>query len=191
MESWFFSSGAEDFVLRRAPSLSFMEGRPFGHEVEAAIINAAHDAGVMAPEVVVGLEPADGIGSGFVMRALPGTAEPRVIFDMKQPGRLLVEVARDLARIHAIPRAALPDDVPELDYAEAVDGLVQQFEDSGGDRPVIALGLKWLRDNLPEPVEPVLNHGDFRLGNLLAEDSHLTGVLDWELCHFGAHQTVR
>ena len=185
MESWFFSSGAEDFVLRRAPSLSFMEGRPFGHEVEAAIINAAHNAGVMAPEVVVGLEPADGIGSGFVMRALPGTAEPRVILDMKQPGRLLEEVARDLARIHAIPRSALPDDVPELDYAEAVDGLVQQFEGAGGDRPVIALGLKWLRDHLPEPVEPVLNHGDFRLGNLLAEDSHLTGVLDWELCHFG------
>ena len=38
---------------------------------------------------------------------------------------------------------------------------------------------------MPEPVDPVLNHGDFRLGNLLAADGWLTGVLDWELAHFG------
>ncbi|HCJ80005.1 MAG TPA: phosphotransferase family protein, partial [Erythrobacter sp.] len=79
MESWRFSSGGEDFVLRRAPSLAFMEGRPFGHDSEAAIIGAAHAAGVTAPEVLVGLQPGDGIGSGFVMRALPGTPDPRAI----------------------------------------------------------------------------------------------------------------
>lgn len=54
-----------------------------------------------------------------------------------------------------------------------------------GDRPIIALGLRWLADNLPSPVEPVLNHGDYRLGNLLCEQGELTGVLDWELAHFG------
>jgi len=47
------------------------------------------------------------------------------------------------------------------------------------------LGLKWLEDNCPPPVEPVLNHGDYRMGNLLVEGSALTGVLDWELAHFG------
>ena len=185
MESWRFACGSEDFVLRRAPSLSFMEGRPFGHDSEAAIIRAAHRAGVTAPEVVVELIPEDGIGSGFVMRALLGTPDPRAILDMEDPGQLLREVAGDLAKIHALPRTALPGDVPEMDYAEALAGLGQQFEDAGGDRPIIALGLKWLRDNLPERVEPVLNHGDYRLGNLLAAESHLTGVLDWELAHFG------
>lgn len=185
MESWRFTSGGEDYVLRRAPSLSFMEGRPFGHDSEAEIIRAAHAAKVTAPEVIVVLNPRDGIGSGFVMRALSGTPDPRAILAMEEPDRLLQEAARDLARIHGIPHAALPDDVPEMDYAEAVEGLAQQFEDAGGDRPIIALGISWLRDNLPERVEPVLNHGDYRLGNLLAEDSRLTGVLDWELAHFG------
>ncbi len=185
MESWRFSSGGEDYVLRRAPSLSFMEGRPFGHETEAAIIRAAHAAGVTAPEVIVELELGDGIGSGFVMRALSGTPDPRAILKMSDPDRLLREVARDLAGIHGLQRAALPNDVPEMDYAEAVEELAEQFAEAGGDRPIIALGLKWLRDNLPARVEPVLNHGDYRLGNLLAEDSHLTGVLDWELAHFG------
>ncbi|KWV93935.1 tyrosine protein kinase [Erythrobacter sp. AP23] len=185
MESWRFSSGGEDYVLRRAPSLSFMEGRPFGHETEAAIIRAAHSAGVTAPEIIVELEPGDGIGSGFVMRALSGTPDPRAILKMRDPDRLLREVARDLAGIHGLQRSALPKDVPEMDYAEAVEELAEQFAEAGGDRPIIALGLKWLRDNLPARVEPVLNHGDYRLGNLLAEDSHLTGVLDWELAHFG------
>ncbi len=185
MESWRFACDREDYVLRRAPSLEFMEGRPYGHDSEAAIIAAAFEAGVTAPEVVLVLEPDDGIGSGFVMRALPGTPDPRAILAMDDPAQLLREVARDLARIHALDPAKLPGDVPEMDYAEAVDGLAEQFEEAGGDRPIIALGLKWLRDNLPDRVGPVLNHGDYRLGNLLAEDSHLTGVLDWELAHFG------
>lgn len=185
MESWRFEAGGEPFVLRRAPSMAFIEARPYGHDTEAAIIRAAHDAGVTAPEVVVELEPADGIGSGFVMRALPGTPDPRSILAMEDSGRILEEAARDLARIHSLSRSALPEDVPEMDYADALAGLREQFEMAGGDRPIIALGLKWLEDNMLEPVETVLNHGDFRLGNILAERSHLTGVLDWELAHFG------
>lgn len=185
MESWRFSSAGEVFVLRRAPSLDFMKDRPFGHGTEAAIIQAARQAGVTAPEVILNLEASDGIGSGFVMRALPGTPDPRAILAMEQPGRILTEVARDLARIHSLGRGDVPPDVPEMDYREGVDALRLQFEEAGGDRPIIALGLRWLLDNIPEREEPVLNHGDYRLGNILCEDSHLTGVLDWELAHFG------
>ena len=185
MESWRFSAGGEDFVLRRAPSLAFMEDRPFGHATEAAIITAVRDAGVTAPEVIVVLEPEDGIGSGFVMRALPGTPDPRAILEMDKPNALLAEVARDLARIHSLPPDTLPADVPVMDYRAAIADLRAQFEEAGGDRPIIALGLKWMEDNVPDPVEPVLNHGDYRLGNLLAKDGRLTGVLDWELAHFG------
>lgn len=185
MESWRFEADDLGYVLRRAPSLAFMEGRPFGHTSEAAIIRAAHAAGVTAPEVVVELEPDDAIGSGFVMHALPGTPDPRAIQAMVHPGQILGEVARNLARIHSLRRDAVPADVPVMDYREGIAGLRQQFEEAGGDRSIIALGLKWLEDNCPDAVEPVLNHGDYRLGNILCEDSRLTGVLDWELAHFG------
>lgn len=185
MESWRFEAGDETFVLRRAPSLSLMEDRPFGHDTEAAIIRAAHAAGVKAPEVVAQLEPQDGIGSGFVMRALPGTPDPREILEMEHPSRILQELAADLARIHALDPSALPNTIPRMNYAEAVAELREQFDDAGADRPIIALGLKWLANNSPVQADPVLNHGDFRLGNILAQDSHLTGVLDWELAHFG------
>jgi len=185
MESWRFAAGGSDYVLRRAPSLAFMEGRPYGHAVEAALIEAARAKGVTAPEVVAVLEEADGLGSGFVMRALPGTADPKVILSCDDPDALLRGIARDLARIHRLRQADVPEGVPVMDYRAAVADLKQQFMDAGGDRPIIALGLKWLEDNCPPQVEPVLNHGDYRMGNLLVEGSHLTGVLDWEIAHFG------
>jgi aminoglycoside phosphotransferase (APT) family kinase protein len=185
MESWCFGAGDESFVLRRAPSLAFMEGRPYGHAVEAALIEAARAKGVTAPEVVAVLEEPDGLDSGFVMRALPGTADPKVILACDDPAGLLREAARDLARIHRLRQKDVPDGVPVMDYRAAIADLKQQFIDAGGDRPIIALGLKWLEDNSPPQVEPVLNHGDYRMGNLLAEGSRLTGVLDWEIAHFG------
>ncbi len=185
MESWRFSAGGSDYVLRRAPSLAFMEGRPYRHAVEAALIEAARAKGVTAPEVVAVLEEADGLGSGFVMRALPGTADPKVILACDDPHGLLRGIARDLARIHRLRRADVPEGVPVMDYRAAIADLKQQFMDAGGDRPIIALGLRWLEDNCPSPVEPVLNHGDYRMGNLLVEGSRLTGVLDWEIAHFG------
>ena len=185
MESWRFEAGDESFVLRRAPSLAFMDDRPFGHDTEAAIIRAAVERGVTAPEVVAELRPDDGIGSGFVMRALRGTPNPKEVLEMEKPGSLLKEAAWDLARIHSIIPGDVPANVPVMDYRAAIAELKTQFIEAGGDRPIIALGLKWMEDNCPDPVEPVLIHGDYRMGNLLAEDSRLTGVLDWELAHFG------
>jgi len=185
MESWHFWSGGGGFVLRRAPSLEFMEGRPFGHDVEAAVIRAANAAGVTAPRVIAELEPEDGIGSGFVMQALPGTPNPKEILAMEDADALLRDAARDLARIHSVPREAVPKAVPVMDYRQAIADLKTQFEEAGADRPIIALGLKWMEDNCPDQCEPVLNHGDYRMGNILAEPGKLTGVLDWELAHFG------
>ncbi len=185
MESWRFSAGTEDYVLRRAPSLAFMEDRPYGHDTEAAVIEAARAAGVTAPEVVAVLEPEDSIGSGFVMRALEGTPNPKEILEFNEADTLLKQAARDLARIHTIKPGDVPDAVPVMDYRQAIADLKQQFEEAGGDRPIIALGLKWMQDNCPDPVDPVLVHGDYRMGNLLAEPGKLTGVLDWELAHFG------
>ena len=119
------------------------------------------------------------------MRALPGTPNPGEILAMEGADTILREAARDLARIHLLKREDLPRDVPVMDYRAAIADLRAQFEEAGGDRPIIALGLKWMEDNCPDPCAPVLNHGDYRMGNVLAADGHLTGVLDWELAHFG------
>ena len=183
MESWRFSAGATLCVLRRAPSVQMMAGRALDHAGEAALIRAANGCGVTAPEVLVELASADGLGSGFIMRALPGTPDPAVILADTEPARLLDDLARELAAIHAVPTASLP--APPMDTAAALAELKTRFIAYGGDRPVLALALRWLEANLPAPTEPRLVHGDFRLGNLLVEQGRLTGVLDWELAHLG------
>lgn len=183
MESWRFAAGVETCVLRRAPSLEMMAGRPMDHAGEAALIRAAYAAGVMAPEVLVDLLPEDGIGSGYVMRAIPGSPDPNAFLDDADPALAIRDIARELAKTHATDCTGLP--VPLMDTAAALGELRKRFMDYGGDRPILALALRWLEGNIPPAVTPRLVHGDFRLGNLMFEHGRLTGVLDWELAHLG------
>ncbi len=183
MESWRFTAGDTVCVLRRAPSLEMMEGRPLDHAAEAALIRAARAAGVMAPEVLAELIPADGIGSGYVMRAISGSPDPNAFLAEADPQIGIADIARELAKTHQTDCTGLT--VPVMDTAQALGELRSRFLSYGGDRPILALALRWLEANIPPPVTPRLVHGDFRLGNLMFEHGRLTGVLDWELAHLG------
>ena len=183
MESWRFGAGDETCVLRRAPSLEMMDGRPLTHADEAALIRAARAAGVMAPEVLVELAPEDGIGSGYVMRAIAGSPDPNLFLAEADPAAAIAVIARELAATHRIDCSALK--VPVMETASALAGLRRRFISYGGDRPILALAMRWLEANIPAAVTPRLVHGDFRLGNLMFEHGRLTGVIDWELAHLG------
>ncbi len=183
MESWSFDWGGAGYVLRRAPSAEMMEGRPFGHDVEAALVRAARAGGVLAPEVVGELHDDDELGTGYVMKRVEAEVNPAKIL-AAPPASLIHDLARELARIHAIaPR----DDIalPHMDTATALADLKTRFGAYGGDRPIIALAIKWCEDNLPAPSEPRLVHGDLRMGNVMVSDDGLAAVLDWELAHWG------
>ena len=183
MESWRFTAGSEICVLRRAPSLEMMAGRPMDHAGEAALIRAARAAGVMAPEVLVELAPEDGIGSGYVMRAIPGSPDPNAFLAEANPQLAIRDIARELVATHRTDCTGLP--VPVMDTAEALGELRSRFITYGADRPILALALRWLEANIPPPIAPSLVHGDFRLGNLMFQHGRVTGVLDWELAHLG------
>ncbi len=185
MESWLFRAGDGAYVLRRSPAgFALIGGRAIDHGIEAGLIRAAQAAGVTAPRVIVELTREDGIGAGFVMEALPGTANPAEILSSADPAQLIDDIGRELAATHAIDPAEVAG-LPTMVTADALAELRRRFIEYGGDRPVLALALRWLEANIPAPVPPRLVHGDFRLGNLLVENGRLTGVLDWELAHFG------
>jgi aminoglycoside phosphotransferase (APT) family kinase protein len=183
MESSSFDFAGRGYVLRRAPSAEMMANRPFGHKVEAAIIRAACAAGVKAPVIVGELEDGDGLGTGYIMERVEAEVNPAKILAAPPPS-LISDLARELARIHAIPVAALPD-LPVMDTAEALAELKARFIAYGGDRPIIALAIKWCEDNLPAPVALALVHGDLRMGNVMVDGHGLAAVLDWELAHLG------
>jgi aminoglycoside phosphotransferase (APT) family kinase protein len=189
MESWAFEWGGGSYVLRRAPSAEFMQGRPYGHDVEAALVKAAHAGGVKAPEVVGVLTEGDGIGTGYVMRRVMAEVSPAKIL-ADPPPSLLADLGRELARIHALPRAVIPHAIPLMDTAAALAELKARFLSYGGDRPAIALAIRWCEDHLPAPAAPpVLVHGDYRMGNIMVDVAEgaggLAAVLDWELAHLG------
>lgn len=190
MESWAFDWAGGAYVLRRAPSAEYMADRPYGHADEAALVIAAHAAGVKAPEVVGVLADGDGMGTGYVMRRVIAEVSPAKIL-ADPPPSLLADLGRELARIHAIPAAAIPDAIPLMNTVDALAELKARFLSYGGDRPVIALAIKWCEDHLPAPSDPVLVHGDYRMGNVMVDADGLAAVLDWELAHRGdAHEDL-
>lgn len=190
MESWAFDWAGAGYVLRRAPSADYMAGRPYGQADEAALVMAAHAAGVKAPEVVGVLADSDAMGTGYVMRRVVAEVSPAKIL-ANPPPSLLADLGRELARIHAIPRQAIPPAIPLMDAADALAELKARFLSYGGDRPAIALAVKWCEDHLPAPADPVLVHGDYRMGNIMVDRDGLAVVLDWELAHRGdAHEDL-
>jgi aminoglycoside phosphotransferase (APT) family kinase protein len=189
MESWSFDYAGAGYVLRRAPSPDMMAERPYGHDVEAAVVRAAFAAGVKAPEIVGEIEAADALGTGYLMRRLDAKVAPAKIL-ADPPPSLLSDFARELMAIHAVPLGALPP-LPETNAESLLADLKERFLSYGGDRPVMALAVRWLEDHLPGPAAPVLLHGDFRMGNIMADADGLAAVLDWELAHLGdRHQDL-
>ena len=187
---WVAGGRAEGYVLRRAPSAAYMADRPFGHVDEAALVRAAFDAGVKAPEVVGVLEDGDGLGTGYVMRRVIAEVSPAKIL-ADPPPSLLADLGRELARIHRVPMDRVPAAIPLMDTGAALAELRARFLSYGGDRPVIALAIRWCEDHLPAPAAPVLVHGDYRMGNVMVDESGLAAVLDWELAHRGdAHEDL-
>ncbi len=188
MESWSIdwttTTGTDGLILRRAPSAEWMAARPFGLDTEAALIRAACAHGVLAPEVIAELTPEDGMGEGYLMVRVEADVSPPAILASPAP-TLIDDIARELARIHALPLTAIPAAIPRMDTATALAELKSRFTAHGGDRPILAAAIRWCEDNLPAPAPPCLVHGDLRLGNIMATPTGLAAVLDWELAHIG------
>jgi aminoglycoside phosphotransferase (APT) family kinase protein len=161
---------------------------------EFACIKAAHAAGVLVAEPIAECPDTSVIGAPFtVQRLLSGTAQARRITrdpNLAQFGPALArEIGGQLARIHAIrppnrDLAFLP--LPEPDaVAAAVAEMRRALDNASEARPALEFVLAWLLAHKPVPRPISLVHGDFRTGNYLVAGGRLTGILDWEFCHWG------
>jgi aminoglycoside phosphotransferase (APT) family kinase protein len=179
-EAWAVDAGGERLIVRRAAA-TVMHHHTLTLEQEYAVIETAYEAGVKAPKPYGYLADLAG-REAFVMARLDGDTIGRRVVRKDElagaRGRLPVQLAEELAKIHSIPASRLPF-LPEA----SIGRMVEELDDVGEPHPAIELGLWWLRENRPPAREAVVNHGDYRIGNVVVDADGLVGVLDWEFAH--------
>jgi aminoglycoside phosphotransferase (APT) family kinase protein len=184
--------GAHRLVLRAAGATGVPSS--LDRMKEFAVLQAAFGAGVTVPEPLFATgDPAIFGKPFFVMRRAPGSAAAHRItrdpaLEPLLPG-IAERLGRELARIHKIrpPRPDLAFLTPPERSGPAgqIAGFRAYLDHHPRPRPVLEWGIRWLESHLPEPVEPVLCHRDFRTGNYLLDGGRLTGILDWEFAGWG------
>jgi len=179
-EAWAVDADGERLLVRRAAA-SVIHRHTLSLRDELAVLEAAHEAGVKAPRPY-GYIPELAGREAFVMERLEGETIGRRIVQKDELARarsaLPVQMAEELAKIHAIP-AGRVSFLPESRLEQMADELREVDE----PHAAIELGLRWLRENRPPARPPVFTHGDYRVGNLVVGDDGLVGVLDWEFAH--------
>jgi aminoglycoside phosphotransferase (APT) family kinase protein len=175
-EAWAVDVGGRPLLVRRA-AVGVIHRDTLTLEQEFRVLQAAHAAGVKVPEPVEYLGDLDG-HEAFVMERVGGETIGRRIV-RAPPAGLAEEMADQLARIHAI---APLDFLPRGDIVER---FYEELDSVGEPHPAIEYGLAWVRERLSASRDPVLLHGDWRIGNLAVDARGIVAVLDWEFAHVG------
>lgn len=194
-ETWAFD--AVDSQTRRTPLI-------LRREFERGLLNtdvrsefellvALHAAGVAVPEPVLCQDEGSALDLPFmVLTQVDGTdlrkdlAHAEGDRDTQGLARAAVELQ---AAIHAVPVGILSS-MPGFEVnhgpAHELGRWTKVLEEAKTPLdPLLATALTWLRVREPQPVAPVLVHGDFKANNLLVDSSGSLSVIDWEMSHLG------
>ncbi|QRY43064.1 phosphotransferase family protein [Mycolicibacterium boenickei] len=156
-----------------------------GMELEAGAQRAASLAGAPVPHILVADNSVAVLGDPFLICDFIGgeTIVRRIQRRLDDAGRarLLTQCAQALAAIHR----AEPPELPGLVEQDQLSQWREQLDEMGDTTATFEWAFRWLAANRP-PASPLrLVHGDFRMGNVIVDDSGLAAVLDWELVHLG------
>lgn len=131
--------------------------------------------------------PTEAGGPFILMRRLPGSPPGDYFGLFDRCDEAVFDIARSLAKLHAIPVAAFGADVPREDMAALVERYWTTWRDNSV-RPsaIIDCAFAWGRGVCTDKAsETVYVHGDAGAHNLLVHDGRLAGILDWEFAHLG------
>jgi aminoglycoside phosphotransferase (APT) family kinase protein len=197
VETFHLRLGDEDLVLRVAgPS------HPVGTNaaLEARLMARAREAGVPAPRVVVAEEDPSWLGSPFaivefVVGAAPNVWSRRMRAQVASDGGMsllhqLVELALAIPAVpleEITPRpSAVAMNAAEYSVLADVDRWLELLQMTSRPRAALTLAGRWLAANAPSTTDVVLQHHDFRLGNVLFDGAgRALAVIDWEFAGAG------
>ncbi|ROZ99060.1 phosphotransferase family protein [Gordonia sp. OPL2] len=175
-----------DYVVKAVPEGQRSIGR---HDMlrQATILTALADTDVPVPRVleIDRAEPA-----WFAMELVAGESLEPVLDDPPVPAELaaarMLRAAEILPRLHRVEVTGIPDTGPVLSPA---DELARWAKTLNAVPPELVRGGQQLLDMLtatvPDPVTPVLVHGDYRLGNIISNAREPAALIDWEIWSIG------
>jgi aminoglycoside phosphotransferase (APT) family kinase protein len=194
--SFLLERGDQRYVLRRPPRPPLP---PSAHDMvrEARLQLALAPHGIRLPPILAVCEDEGVLGVPFyVMRYLDGyvvsTELPPGLEEPAARRGLGEELVDALVAIHAadVRDPALAAFARSGSYLERqVHRFTQLWEiNATRELPLVVEVGRRLTDELPEPLDSTVVHGDYRLGNLMVEREHperVQAVLDWEMGAIG------
>ncbi len=192
-ETWSFDAryadgSSRELILRRdPPGVPLPVGRVGGMPLEAILFETASRAGVPVPTIrASGDADHDVLESGFlVMDRVEGETIARKILRDEPYAHARSVLVSQLGEAAALLHAVAPESVPGLVEVQPLQKYREVLDLLGHHSPTFELAFRWLDAHRPLPIDPVIVHGDFRLGNVIVQPTGLAAVLDWELAHLG------
>jgi aminoglycoside phosphotransferase (APT) family kinase protein len=184
--------GEREFVIRVKPPGALLD-TDLRQEYEITRLLARHGVKVPVAHAFEGSENPFG-GPFYVMDRVPGSSpnvwrrrdRAELEANWEAGGSLADQLLDSLVEIHSVPGEEVARILPARDFKAAVAhwrGIQEEMRLLRD--PVVEDAYAWLLERPPDPVEPALVHGDYRIGNCLSADGRLHAVLDWELAYFG------
>jgi aminoglycoside phosphotransferase (APT) family kinase protein len=186
--------GDARWVLRRPPAPPLP---PSAHNVvrEALFQRVLYEQGIRVPAIHFVYERDDVLGVPFyVMEHLGGevlTERLPAELGVTERRALGLDLVDVLAAIHSVDVTdpAVASLARKGNYLERQVTRFGALWQQHALRPVLDVGEveHWLRMTMPEPLPSTIVHGDFRLGNVMADCSagRVAAVLDWEMAAVG------
>jgi aminoglycoside phosphotransferase (APT) family kinase protein len=173
-------SDRQGLILRTGPP----DDVHAGMELEASVQQRAAAVGAPVPHILAADNSPAALGNPYLIcNAIAGeTIVRRIHRSLDDTGRerLLRQCARALAAIHL----ANPGGIG-LERSEQLSEWRDRLDEMGDTTATFEWAFRWLAAHRPPLSPPRLVHGDFRMGNLIVDESGLAAVLDWELVHIG------
>jgi aminoglycoside phosphotransferase (APT) family kinase protein len=141
----------------------------------------------------------------MITRFVRGDTKPRgatagpsgigIVMGERASAALIPQYLDNLAAIHGFNFAAADLSTYAVPQAGTNQAALWQLnfwarvleDDEIDPSPLLTYAACWLRERAPVCAQPLLLHGDYRLGNFMFDEDTLemTAVLDWELAHIG------
>jgi aminoglycoside phosphotransferase (APT) family kinase protein len=198
-DTWMFTAtigGREEHLVLRKDLPTQMFDEALTRRQEYYLMDAAYKSGVRVAQMRFVCNDESILGNCFfIMNYVQGISIGSKVMRLPElegaRQRLPEQMAEQLALIHKMDWQAHDLEFLAQPSAQqsAHDIVVEQcysiLDELGVQNATWEWVLRWAEKHKPTTSLTTMVHGDFRIGNLLVDESGLTAVIDWEFGHIG------